>query len=122
MIPRSVILAISALAAVALTGCGKQGALERPGPLVGPPTKPTAEEQRARAAAARALADDLHNNTTDPQAPQVDTEVRGLGLSRNLAPIPRESPVAGAPPGPDQPQNPAGDQPDPLRPASVPPE
>jgi len=99
---RSMALALAAL--TALAGCGKQGALERPRPLIGIASQPTAQTQMARDAARRARADDT-SNKTDPQAPQSEAELRGLGLSRNQAPPPAE--------GAGQSQTPGG-LPDPL--------
>lgn len=115
----SKILAVSAaaVAALALAGCGKQGELERPRPLVGHPTQPTADQRRASDAAARARAD---NAGVGHQAPQSVDEVRGLE-QQNDRPLPNayQNPVQGAPVGPDQPVN-QGVLPDPLRPNTVP--
>jgi hypothetical protein len=89
MTSKTIVLALAALAAgalsaVLLAGCGKQGALERPRPLIGIATQPTAQTRTARDASARARADTSSVNGRDPQAPQSETELRGLGLSRNL--------------------------------------
>jgi predicted small lipoprotein YifL len=103
---RSMALALAALTAAALTGCGKQGALERPRPLIGIASQPTADARKSRQAAARARTDTASINGRDPQAPQSETELRGLGLSRNLLQPPAEGSDQIQPPG-------AGSQSDP---------
>jgi predicted small lipoprotein YifL len=98
MISRSMALALAAVAAVALAGCGKQGALERPRPLMGIASQPTADTQKSRDAAVRARADTASLNKMDPQSPQSETEVRGLGLTRNQPPLPPASSDQAQPP------------------------
>ncbi len=107
-------LALAALGAAVLTlgACGKQGELERPRPLIGHGTHPTADQRTRDAAAARARADGSVN--ADPQAPQSAEEMRAQGMK-----IPREHQIAGAPVGPD-PKPPPGVLPDPMRPSTVP--
>ena len=114
----SVALLMGAAAALALGGCGKQGELQRPRPLIGHATQPAADQATRDRAAMRAAEDTT--GVTDPQAPQSVEEVRGLGEQvQRPPPNGFEYTAPGAPQGPDQPQT-QGVLPDPLRPSTVP--
>ena len=115
----AVALGAVAAAALALAGCGRQGELARPRPLVGPPTQPTASQRTRDQAAMRAARDT--QGVAEPQAPQSAQEVRGLGLDTDQPPPNAyENPVPGAPQGPDQPPPFTRGTPDPLRPSTQP--
>ncbi len=73
------LLSASALAALALVGCGRQGALERPRPLFGRESTPSPQAVTRTQAAARARNE--ARAMGDPRAPQSVDEVRELGLS-----------------------------------------
>jgi hypothetical protein len=96
---------IIALACVSLgfgaASCGKQGDLERPGPLWGPKARAEyAQKQREHAAAASNAA--AADKTIGPQNPWVEP-------STNPGPI-QNNPVPGEPKAPSMP-NPAGASP-----------
>ena len=101
MITRPAALAFLALAALALAGCGRQGELERPGPLFGKapaaaPDAVTRDEGMARArrdGAARA----------DPRAPLSNDEVREQGVASLRAQADSSAP-ADAPPASSTPR------------------
>ena len=116
MIARYSALTLAALAALALAGCGKQGELARPAPLIGHGTKPNAQTQTRQTAAERARADAAR--AAVGQAPQSADEVRNQG--DQLPPPPVTGTVMpGLPAGPN-PQPPPGGLPNPLQPATVP--
>jgi len=109
-------LALAALAALSIAGCGKQGELERPRPLVGHGTEPNDQTRTRQAAAARARREAAQG--TDRQAPQSVDEVRNEG--GQLPPPPLKGtqiPGAAQPPNP---QPPPGGLPNPLQPATIP--
>ena len=109
-------LALAALTVLALAGCGKEGELDRPAPLIGHGTRPNAQTQTRQTAASRARADSARSG--DAQAPQSADEVRNQG--DQLPPPPVTGTVMpGLPPGPN-PQPPPGGLPNPLQPATVP--
>lgn len=91
-------LALAALAAAALAGCGKMGELERPGPLF-------ANERSTTKAA-----DEANRQAQDPARP-VDT-VDPRDRSIDPAP-PRSLPIEGTSPNPTE-TAPAGALPDPY--------
>ena len=116
MIARYSALALAALAALALAGCGKQGELERPSPLVGHGASANAETRARQAAEADARQDAA--KIADPQAPQSADEVRN---DTTLPPPPplKGYEITGAA-QPPNPSRPPGGLPDPLHPATVP--
>jgi predicted small lipoprotein YifL len=91
-------VALAAAALVALAGCGKMGALDRPGPLFG------ADRATTRAA------DEAQAQAQDPNRP-VDT-VDPRDRTTDPAP-PRTLPIEGAPRDPNRPA-PQGAIPDPF--------
>ena len=112
------VLALAALgAAFALAGCGKQGELERPRPLVGHQVQPNAITRSRQAAEARARGD--ARAVADPQAPQSVDEAREEGAQLPPPPPLAGSTVKGAPAGPNAPPPPGG-LPDPMHPATIP--
>ena len=118
MIAKVSALTLAALGALALAGCGKQGELERPAPLIGHGVQPNAETRDRQEAAARARED--AGPTSGKQAPQSEDEVRGEDNQLPPPPPPvMGTPVPGQPAGPN-PQPPPGGLPDPLHPASIP--
>lgn len=114
MISSKAALALLAAAGM-LVGCGKQGELDRPAPLIGKAQAGPGQAKLTRdAAAARARGDGAANS--DPPAPQSVDEVRNQGL-----PTQRERPIPGVSQGPNSP-GPPGVLPDPVpRPGSIPP-
>ncbi len=96
MSTRAQVLALLVLSALALAGCGRQGELERPGPLFGraPAAAPDAvarDEAMARArkdGAARA----------DPRAPLSNDEVREQGVASLRAQADSDAPPASSTP------------------------
>ncbi len=108
-------LALAALAALSLAGCGKQGELERPRPLVGHGTEPNAQTRARQEAAARARED---VRGTDRQAPQSVDEVRNEG--GQLPPPPLKGTTIPGTAQPPNPQPPPGGLPNPMQPATVP--
>ncbi len=82
-------LTLTALAAAALAGCGKQGDLERPAPLFHHTLTPSAQTLTREQAADRARADGA--DSADPQAPQSVDEVRNQRVA------PRPTPGLSAP-------------------------
>jgi len=109
-------LALVALGALALAGCGKQGELERPAPLIGHGVQPNAETRDRQEAAARARED--AGPTGGKQAPQSADEVRNADNQLPPPPV-MGTPVPSAPAGPN-PQPPSGGLPDPLHPSTIP--
>ena len=93
---RIAIVALAGLAFLAaLTSCGKQGDLERPGPLWGPQTKAeVAAQQRARADVASNAA--AANRVSPPQNPAMAPYTTTAPISQ--APLPGQHPTpSGAP-------------------------
>ncbi|NBU27794.1 MAG: hypothetical protein EBS42_06150 [Caulobacteraceae bacterium] len=84
---RASILALMLLTAPALSGCGRMGELERPGPLWGP-------EDRAKEEAAQRAASAAANK---PSKPGSDEEVRDPATSSATI---RQQPIAGSPSDP----------------------
>jgi hypothetical protein len=78
MSPRKAALALLlagvSLAAIALAGCGRQAELDRPGPFLGKPSAPSAEQTTREQSAANAKA--AAAAVADPQAPLSVDEVR----------------------------------------------
>ena len=106
------VLALLALGApLLLAGCGRQARLDRPAPLVGPRTEPSADTTSRRQAQARARRD--ADAAGHPRGPQSIDEVRNLGLTN------RENPIQGAINDPNAPHT-QGVLPDPDRPSSLP--
>lgn len=85
---------LAAVAAVALTGCGKVGSLEQPAPLYGEKAKADYQARKAAAAAARDSADkgEIEPLPTDKR----DDPNADPGPARFL-PVPGESPPPNAP-------------------------
>ena len=108
--------ALAALAALTLAGCGKQGQLDRPAPLVGHGTEPNAQTRTRQAAAARARQEAARG--TDRQSPQSVDEVRNEGAQLPPPPL-KGTPIPGTQQGPN-PQPPPGGLPNPLQPSTVP--
>ncbi len=95
MISRRAMLAIAALgAAASLAACGRQGELERPSPLFGNPSTPSADAVTRDQATERARADAALR--ADPQAPQSIVEVRDQGVA-TLKPQAQSNAPASAP-------------------------
>jgi len=117
MIARYSALTLAALAALALAGCGKQGELARPAPLIGHGTEANAST-RARLAA-EADARQNAGKIADPQAPQSADEVRNDGQQLPPPPPLKGSDIAGTAPPPN-PSPPPGGLPDPMHPSTVP--
>ena len=116
MIAKTTTLALAALAALSLAGCGKQGQLERPRPLIGSGVEPNAQTRDRQAAAARARLDSVRG--TDRQAPQSVDEVRNDGAQLPPPPL-KGSTIPGAA-QPPNPQPPPGGLPNPLQPSTIP--
>ena len=110
-------LTLAALAALTLAGCGKEGELDRPAPLIGHGTRANAETRARQAAEADARQDAA--KIADPQAPQSADEVRNDGAQLPPPPPLNGSSLAGVQ---DQPNAspPPGGLPDPMHPSSVP--
>ena len=69
---RTVIVALSGLAfAVALAACGRQGDLDRPGPMWGPKAKAEYSAQK-RAQAAQVDSETAANSVAAPQNPAIE--------------------------------------------------
>lgn len=92
-------------AAVALAGCGRQGELDRPGPMWG------AKEKAAFAAQKRAQAEAASNAAAANQVEPVPDQ--DLQPYTNPATTPHDQPVPGAPPSPTG-ANPGGVIPNPF--------
>ena len=97
------LLALAALTAAALAGCGKQGELERPAPLFGHVKTPSAQVLARDQAAARARADGLAAAGPQVLAPLSVDEVRNQRVPTKTPPS-----DAAAPQG--QPSPPQGRQ------------
>lgn len=108
-------LALTALTALTLAGCGKQGELERPRPLVGQGVRPNAETRTRQEAAARAR----HDARSDEQAPQSTDEVRNQDAQLPPPPL-KGTALPGMNNNGPNPQQPPGGLPNPLQPATVP--
>ena len=84
---RTALFALAGLAlAAALASCGKQGPLDRPGPMWGPKAKAEYSAQK-RAQAARVDSESAANSTAEPQNPALEPYT-------TTAPTP-QSPVPG---------------------------
>jgi hypothetical protein len=109
-------LALAALAALTLAGCGKQGELDRPRPLVGHGVEPNAQTLTRQQAEARARREaDAHS---DGQAPQSVEEVRNEGAQLPPPPL-NGSTIPGAASQPNA-QPPPGGLPNPMQPSTIP--
>jgi len=84
---RTPMLALALLTAATLSGCGRMGDLERPGPLWGPDDR--AKEEAAQRAASAAA--------NRPSKPGSDEEVRDPATSSATI---RQQPIAGSPSDP----------------------
>ena len=111
------VLVLAALGALTLAGCGKQGELQRPAPLIGHGTSANAATAARQAAAADARQNAGKN--PDPQAPQSADEVRNDGAALPPPPPLKGSPIAGTQQGPN-PQPPPGGLGNPLQPSTIP--
>ncbi len=116
MIAKSTVLTLAALGALSLAGCGKQGELERPAPLIGHGTQANAATRARQAAAADARRN--AGQVSDPQAPQSADEVRNDGARLPPPPPLKGSPIAGTQQGPN-PQPPPGGLGNPLQPSTI---
>ena len=84
---RTAVLALAGLVlAAALASCGKQGPLDRPGPMWGPKARAEYSAQK-RAQAARADSESAANSVAEPQNPALEPYT-------TTAPTP-QSPVPG---------------------------
>ncbi len=110
-------LTLAALAALTLAGCGKQGQLERPAPLIGNGTRADAATRARQAAEADARQQAGRN--PDPQAPQSADEVRNDGALLPPPPPLKGSRIAGTQEGPNA-QPPPGGLGNPLQPSTIP--
>ena len=110
-------LALAALAALALSGCGKQGELERPRPLVGHGVEPNASTRTRQQAEARARREAAA--ASDQQAPQSVDEVRNDGAQLPPPPPLNGSQIQGAAQQPNA-SGPPGGLPNPMQPATIP--
>ena len=109
-------LSLAALAAATvLAGCGKQGELQRPAPLIGHGVTANEATTTRQAAAARARRDTASSAHKPPQSAD---EVRNEGGQLPPPPL-AGTPIPGTQPGPNSPPPPGG-LPDPMRPATVP--
>ena len=117
MIARGTALSLAALAALSVAGCGKQGELQRPAPLIGRGTEPNAATRARQAAEADARQN--AGRIADPQAPQSADEVRNDGARLPPPPPLKGRPVAGVPDGPNA-QPPPGGLGNPLQPSTIP--
>ena len=98
---RKAALTLLALATLGLAACGKQGDLDRPGPLWGPDARARADAQsRANAASQpRTTAATRRATGQSANAPDDSTSVNGNGPAGTL-PIEGDRPnPSGAPPG-----------------------
>jgi len=109
-------LALAALAALTLAGCGKQGELERPRPLVGHGVEPNAQTRTRQDADARARRDAAA--ASDRQAPQSVDEVRNEGAQLPPPPL-NGSQIQGAAQQPNA-GPPPGGLPNPMQPSTIP--
>jgi hypothetical protein len=110
-------LALAALTALALAGCGKEGELQRPSPLIGHGTQADAQTRARQAAEADARQN--AGKISDPQAPESADEVRNAGSVLPPPPPLNGSPIAGVASQPNE-GPPPGGLPDPMHPATVP--
>ena len=109
-------LTLAALAALTLAGCGKEGELDRPAPLVGHGTEANAQTRARQAAEADARQN--AGKISDPQAPESADEVRNAGSQLPPPPL-NGSSIAGVASQPNE-GPPPGGLPDPMHPATVP--
>ena len=96
MSTRAQVLALLVLTALALAGCGRQGELERPGPLFGRAPAAAPDVVARDEAMARARKDGAAR--ADPRAPLSNDEVREQGVASLRAQADSDAPPASSTP------------------------
>jgi len=96
---KPLIRAAALVALVALSGCGKQGDLERPAPLFGKDARAQYEAQKAAEAKASAAAAARRDGQPVDNSDNIKTTREVRDPAQVLTPA-RSAPVVGAPSGP----------------------